>query len=95
MWHPNSCDAFVVSEKDDYREGLSAKLSGRYAVITNRKECWQGLEQDITDRVSTGSTYTVCAWVRVSGNHGATNDVLATLKLEYQDSSVSYLFIGR
>ncbi|KAL8546785.1 hypothetical protein ACS0TY_006487 [Phlomoides rotata] len=95
MWHTNSCDAFVVSEKAGYPEGLSAKLSGRYAVITNRKECWQGLEQDITDRVSTGSTYTVCAWVRVSGNQGVTNDVLATLKLEYQEFSVSYLFIGR
>lgn len=95
MWHPNSCDAFVVSEKDGYPEGLSAKLSDRYAVITNRKECWQGLEQDITDKVSTGSTYNVCAWIRVSGNQCVTNDVLATLKLINRDSSISYLFIGR
>ncbi|KAI3462357.1 hypothetical protein Pfo_019020 [Paulownia fortunei] len=95
LWHPNCCDAFVVSEETGYPEGLSAKLSGRFAVITNRKECWQGLEQDITNRVSAGSIYTVCAWVGIAGALQGVADVLATLKLEYQDFSVSYLFIGR
>ncbi|GFQ06139.1 endo-1 4-beta-xylanase a [Phtheirospermum japonicum] len=97
MWHPNCCDAFVVSKETEYPKGISAKLSGRFAVITNRKECWQGIEQDITDRISVDSTYTVGAWVGISGAlvHGVTRHVLATLKLEHQDSSVSYLFIGR
>ncbi|KAG8373641.1 hypothetical protein BUALT_Bualt11G0045400 [Buddleja alternifolia] len=98
LWHPNCCDAFVVSPENGYPEGLSTKLSGRFALITNRKECWQGLEQDITNKVCAGSTYNVCAWVGISAGAGISGDVadvLATLKLEYNDSSVSYLFIGR
>ncbi|KAK6125594.1 hypothetical protein DH2020_040654 [Rehmannia glutinosa] len=88
-WHPNCCDALVVSSESGYPQGLSFKLSGRFAVITNRKECWQGLEQDITDRVSAGSTYTVCALVGISGGPHGVADVQATLKLEYQDLSVA------
>ncbi|XP_022884483.1 uncharacterized protein LOC111401132 isoform X2 [Olea europaea var. sylvestris] len=95
LWHPNCCDAFVISEESGNSEVIPAKLSGRYAVVNNRSECWQGLEQDITTRVSMGSTYTVCAWVAVSGAHDGVSDVLATLKLEYRDSAVTYLFIGR
>ncbi|XP_073296491.1 endo-1,4-beta-xylanase 1 isoform X1 [Primulina huaijiensis] len=95
LWHPNCCNAFVVSSESGYPEGLSTKLSGSFAVVTNRKESWQGLEQDITSRVSAGSNYIVCAWVGISGAVEGVANVLATLKLENQDSSVSYLFIGR
>lgn len=94
-WHPNCCDAFVVSEETGRPEGLSAKLSVPFAVITNRKECWQGLEQDITSRVLPGATYSICAWVGISSPLHGVSDVLATLKLECHDNSVSYLFIGR
>ena len=66
-----------------------------YVVITDRKECWQGLEQDITNRISIGSTYTVSACVGVSGLSQRSSDVIATLKLEYHDSATRYLFIGR
>ncbi|XP_043711420.1 endo-1,4-beta-xylanase 1-like isoform X2 [Telopea speciosissima] len=94
-WHPNCCDGYVVSEESGYLNGVSANSGGRYAVITNRKECWQGLEQDITIRVSPGSTYTVSACVRVLGPlHGSTG-VQATLRLEFPDSATSYLFVGR
>lgn len=95
LWHPNCCNAFVVSSESGYHEGLSTKLSGSFAVVTNRKECWQGLEQDITSRVSAGSNYTVCAWVGISGAVHGVADVSATLKLENQDSSISYMFVGR
>ncbi|KAL3646984.1 Glycoside hydrolase, 10 [Castilleja foliolosa] len=94
-WHPNCCEGRVVSSESGYPEGLSAKLSGRYAFITNRNESWQGLEQDITGRVSVGPTYTVTAWVGISGAPQGTADAHATLKIENQDSSVSYFFIGR
>jgi len=66
-----------------------------HAVVTNRKECWQGLEQDITARVFPGSTYTVSACVGVSGPLQGSTEVLATLKLEYQVTGTSFLFIGR
>ncbi|KAG7943426.1 hypothetical protein I3843_15G038100 [Carya illinoinensis] len=95
LWHTNCCDGFVVSVKSDYPPGISEKSGGNYAVVTNRKECWQGLEQDITARVSSGSTYTVSADVGVSGPLQGSADVLATLKLEYRGKGTSYLFIGR
>ncbi|GFP81704.1 calcium-transporting ATPase 10 plasma membrane-type [Phtheirospermum japonicum] len=94
-WHPNCCDSLVVSSESGYPEGLSAKLSGRFAFITNRKESWRGLEQDITDRVSASPTYIVTAWVGISGDPQGTADVQATLKIANQDSSVRYLFVGR
>ncbi|XP_062158949.1 endo-1,4-beta-xylanase 1-like [Alnus glutinosa] len=95
LWHPNCCDGFVVSAESAYTEGISEKSGGSYAVVTNRKECWQGLEQDITARVFPGSTYTVSACVGVSGPLQGSTEVLATLKLEYQATGTSFLFIGR
>ncbi|KAI3685921.1 hypothetical protein L1987_79590 [Smallanthus sonchifolius] len=81
-WYTNCCDATVVKEE------------GFYAVVRNRTECWQGLEQDITTRVSSGLTYKLCARVRVSGTHQA--HVIATLKLEYHGSEeTKYMFITR
>lgn len=94
-WNLNCCNGSVVSAESGFLEGISAKSGGNYAVITNRKECWQGLEQDITSRVSLGSTYSVSACVGVSGSLQGSAVVQATLKLEYQGSATSYLFIGR
>lgn len=94
-WHPNCCDASVASTESGYPEGISLKSSSRCAIITNRKECWQGVEQDITSKVSPGTTYTVSACVGVSGPLQGFENVQATLKLVYGDSSTSYLFIAR
>lgn len=94
-WHANCCEGFVVSADSVYPKGIAAELSGNYAVVTNRKECWQGLEQDITARITSGSRYCVSAFVGVSGPFQGSTDVLATLKLEYQDSVTSYFFIGK
>ncbi|KAM7518452.1 hypothetical protein LguiB_017414 [Lonicera macranthoides] len=94
-WHPNCCDASVASAESGYPEGISLKSSSRCAIITNRKECWQGVEQDITSKVSPGTTYTVSACVGISGPLQGFENVQATLKLVYGDSSTSYLFIAR
>lgn len=94
-WHSNSCNGFVVSSEFGNPGGMSAKSGGNYAVVTNRTECWQGLEQDITGRISPGSTYSVSACVGVSGPLSGSTDVLATLKLENHGSATSYLFIGK
>ncbi len=93
-WHPNCCDYFVVSTELGH-PGFLKKPGGNYAVVSNRKECWQGLEQDITNMVSPGSTYYVSACVGVSGPIQGLTDVLATLRLEYRDSPICYLFIGK
>lgn len=94
-WQPNCCDAFVVYGESGQGEELTAKSCDNYAVITNRRDSWQGLEQDITGRVSSGPTYSVSACVGISGPVLGFTDVQATLKLEYDDSSTNYLFIAR
>lgn len=66
-----------------------------YAIITNRTEAWQGLEQDITTKISVGSTYNVSAYVRVWGGHHKPALAIATLKLEHLDSPTSFVFVGR
>ncbi|PKU83102.1 Putative Pol polyprotein from transposon element Bs1 [Dendrobium catenatum] len=92
-WHLNCCDGFVISGESSFFKGTA--LSGsNYAVITNRKEVWQGPEQDITRNISPGLHYTVSAYVCVGATQDEPCQVIATLKLEHSDST-SYLFIGR
>lgn len=95
-WKPNCCDGFVVSGKSASYDGIDANSGENFVVISNRTECWQGLEQDITSQISVGSTYTLSAHVRVWGHslQGSTG-VQATLKLEYTDSDTTYLPVGR
>ncbi|CAI0464237.1 unnamed protein product [Linum tenue] len=93
-WHPNSCEGFVVSSDSD-NPGLLARLVGGYAVVSNRKESWQGLEQDITARVSPCVTYSVSAIVGVSGHIQGSAEVIATVKLEQQGSGTQYLRVGK
>ncbi|MED6130733.1 Glycoside hydrolase, 10 [Stylosanthes scabra] len=95
FWHPNSCNGYVVSAESGSQGGVAMAPGAKYAVITNRKECWQGLEQDITGKISAASTYAVSAYVGVAALSEGSADVLATLKLEYHGSDTSYLFLGR
>ena len=82
-WHANNCAAFVTPEE-----------SYHVAVVTNRAETWQGLEQDITDRVSPGYTYSVSAFVRVRGCIDGSSHVQATLRLK-KGAATDYLFVAR
>ncbi|KAL0924933.1 hypothetical protein M5K25_005794 [Dendrobium thyrsiflorum] len=92
-WHLNCCDGYVTSGESSFFKGTA--LSGsNYAVITNRKEVWQGPEQDITRNISPGLHYAVSAYVCVGATQEEPCQVIATLKLENSDST-SYLFIGR
>ena len=93
-WHPNGCEAYVVPSESGNAKGMPMNLCGGYAVVTKRKECWHGLEQDITSRITTGSVYKVSALVGVSSCEGPAN-VVATLKLEYKRSDTQFLFIQR
>ncbi|KAG9440030.1 hypothetical protein H6P81_020195 [Aristolochia fimbriata] len=94
-WKPNCCNGYVVSTEAFHHYGVKVNTGENFAVITNRTESWQGLEQDITARISLGSVYTVSAYVRVGGPgvQGSAR-VQATLKLEYPDSKTNYLFVG-
>nr|XP_033517595.1 endo-1,4-beta-xylanase 2-like [Nicotiana tomentosiformis] len=90
FWRPNyGCDAFVVPAGSGYHNGLTT------AIVSKRNQCWHGLEQDITSRISAGSTYTVSACVGASGTFQGCVNVLATLKLVYQKSETSFLSGGK
>ncbi|MQM14991.1 hypothetical protein Taro_047925 [Colocasia esculenta] len=93
-WHPNGCHAYVVSMGPHASNSLALKSGQCYAVVTKRTESWQGLEQDITEQVSPGSTYVLSAHVKVSGALEGSTAVQATLKLENRDSPTGYLFVG-
>lgn len=94
LWHPNSCDASVVSPESGSTEGVSTKLSGGYARVTNRNQSWQGFEHNITSLVSPGSTYKISAQVGASGTHESSK-IQATLRLEYKGSDTKHLSIER
>ncbi|CAA7031091.1 unnamed protein product [Microthlaspi erraticum] len=94
-WYPNGCEAFVVSSDPFSSDSISDSPSCGYAVVTNRKETWQGLEQDITTQVSPGITYYVTASVGVSGPPNESAEILATVRLEHEASPTEYLFIGK
>lgn len=94
-WHPNCCNGYVTLAESNYQEEASINSCAKYAVVTDRNECWQGLEQEITNQISPGITYSVSASVGVSGSLQGSADVLATLKLVHKDSATSFLCIGR
>lgn len=94
-WSLNSCDGYVVCGESSLLKGVASMTGMNYAIIINRTEAWQGLEQDITSKVSVGSTYCVSAYVRVWGGQQEPAPVIATLKLEFFDSSTRYVFVGR
>ncbi|KAH9303719.1 hypothetical protein KI387_008123, partial [Taxus chinensis] len=93
-WHANSCTGFV-SDGLRYAKEVKAESGSQYAVVSNRTECWQGLEQDITPRLSPHLTYDVSAFVRTWGSTEQTANVVATLKLEDPNSAPTFLTIGR
>ncbi|XP_015059375.1 endo-1,4-beta-xylanase 1-like [Solanum pennellii] len=95
LWRTNCCNAFVVPAGSGNYKGTAEDVGCSYAVVTNRTECWQGLEQDITSRISAGCDYTVSACVGVSGTFHGSTDVLATLRLVYQNANTDYLFISK
>ncbi|KAJ9545370.1 hypothetical protein OSB04_025077 [Centaurea solstitialis] len=88
-WYANCCDAFLVSPSVE-------EPYNRHVVVKNRNEHWQGLEQDITTKVSPGFRYMVSARVGVSGEclEGEA-DVIATVKLEYPHAETKFLFIAK
>ncbi|GJN07532.1 hypothetical protein PR202_ga25371 [Eleusine coracana subsp. coracana] len=75
---------------------LLTKLSWRtfYQTVISLKS-WQGLEQDITKKVTPGTEYFVSAYVRVHGELHEPVRVQATLKIENDSSSTDYLSIAR
>ncbi|KAF3787857.1 Endo-1-4-beta-xylanase A [Nymphaea thermarum] len=92
FWHPNCCHGHVVSQTSGCAEGVVSESGTAYAVVSNRSQPWQGLEQDITSRLSPHSSYTFSASVRVRGCHES--HVQATVRLEHVGSSPTFVHVG-
>ncbi|XP_031479075.1 endo-1,4-beta-xylanase 1-like [Nymphaea colorata] len=92
FWRPNCCHGYVISKAPGCAEGVVSESGTSYAVASNRTQPWQGLEQDITSRISPHSSYTFFASVRVRGCHESR--VQATLRLEQVGSSPTFAYIG-
>nr|CAB3452776.1 unnamed protein product [Digitaria exilis] len=95
LWQPNSCHAFVAVEGSGYHYGVRPHSGSSYAVLTHRTQSWQGLEQDITEKVTSGTEYFIAAYVRIYGDVHEPIGVQATLKFEDEGSSTNYLSIAR
>ncbi|XP_010414736.1 PREDICTED: uncharacterized protein LOC104700841 isoform X2 [Camelina sativa] len=95
-WHPNCCEAFVITAGSNVSHGvLDMSKCGSYVVVKNRKETWQGLEQDITSRVKPCCLYKVSATVAASGPVQGLVEVMATLKLETGQAPTNYQLIAK
>jgi hypothetical protein len=84
----------VASQWSGFLDGIRGSSGENYAVVSKRTESWQGLEQDITDKVSAGTAYAVSAYVRVDGNIHTKVEVKATLRLHNTDDSTHYSPVG-
>ncbi|XP_052162414.1 endo-1,4-beta-xylanase 1-like isoform X2 [Oryza glaberrima] len=94
LWNPICCHAYVASQWSGFLDGIRGSSGENYAVVSKRTESWQGLEQDITDKVSAGTAYAVSAYVRVDGNIHTKVEVKATLRLHNTDDSTHYSPVG-
>ncbi|KAJ4762612.1 glycosyl hydrolase family 10 protein / carbohydrate-binding domain-containing protein [Rhynchospora pubera] len=93
-WNPNSCHAYVAADESGYINGVRPNSGSTYAIVTKRTQSWQGLEQNITDKITLDTKYIVSAYIRVAGEIHEPTTVVATLKLKNHDNSVSFLRVG-
>ncbi|KAK3003255.1 hypothetical protein RJ639_018446 [Escallonia herrerae] len=85
---------YVFVHRSGYRGIYTAKgESTHFAWIEDRTEYWQGLEQEITSRITPNTIYALSACVRVLNNVQAFTRVTATLRLEFPRKD--YISIGR
>ncbi|XP_010256377.1 PREDICTED: uncharacterized protein LOC104596787 isoform X3 [Nelumbo nucifera] len=92
FWNLYACNGFVVTEAN-YFEGVQPYSGKNYCVTLDRTHDWQGLEQEITNRVSPGFIYDFSAFVRVWGPVQEAAKVQATVRLEYPDLETKYIII--
>ncbi|KAJ3672826.1 hypothetical protein LUZ60_006200 [Juncus effusus] len=94
-WNPNSCHLSIASDDSTYKNGIRPNCGGNYVIVTQRSQTWQGLEQDVTDKIAPDVKYEISSFVRVCGEIHESTIVQATLKLENHDNSTNFLCIGR
>lgn len=94
-WNLNCCKCFIApSSERGNSHGLLPKSDGGYAIVTDKTQWWGHVEQDITNRISPGVSYSVFAIVAASGNFNGCSEIQAVLRLE-DDGSTSFPRISR
>jgi hypothetical protein len=76
-------------------KGVYGRCGTSFAIATDRREEWQGIEQEITALVQENVTYNVSAVVRTSGLPRTGTEIIASVRLEIAFSTPRYLTIGR
>jgi Carbohydrate binding domain len=94
-WRPIFCHAYVASSWSGFPQGFRGHFGDNYAVVSKRTQQWQGLEQDITEKVKTGVTYSVFVHLRIHGEIDEVAEVKAMIRLKNFDSTTNNLFVGR
>lgn len=70
--------------------------SGKYfASATERKQSWNGIQQDITGRVKRKLAYEMTAIVRLYGHNANSADVRGTLWVQAADNREQYIGIAK
>lgn len=81
---------------DTLGDGKVVPQMGKYfASTTNRTQTWNGIQQDITDRVQRKLVYMVTALVRLFGSSIAPSDVSATLYVKDSNGKEQYIAVAK
>lgn len=77
-------------------DGKIVPQSGKvFASATERTQNWNGIQQEITDRVQRKLAYEVTSVVRIFGNNVTSADVRATLWVQTPDLREQYVGIAK
>jgi Carbohydrate binding domain len=93
-WKPRGCHAYVASDWSGFLHGIRGHFGENYAVVTNRNDWREGLEQNITDQVKFGIKYYFFALVRAYGVFEGPVTVKATIELKDWDATKKYLTLA-
>ncbi|KAJ4781128.1 hypothetical protein LUZ62_065385 [Rhynchospora pubera] len=92
-WSGRGCNAQV---HDSMGDGKVLPQNGKYfAATTNRTQTWNGIQQDITDRVQRKLMYAVTAVVRLFGSSVVPSDVSATLYVQNSNGREQYISVAK
>lgn len=90
-WSARGCKILLHDSMDD---GKVLPLSGNFfASATERTQNWNGIQQEITNRVTRKLAYEITAVVRLFGNANSF-DVRATLWVQTQNGREQYIGIA-
>eukprot|EP00250_Pteridium_aquilinum_P016130 c22959_g1_i1 orf=79-2772(-) len=95
-WRSNCCTAYLSSASPPRHPdpGMKSTEEQLACVITQRKEAWQGLEQELTPRLKVDVKYSVTVTVKCP-NASTPTDVQATLRLENPGAQTKYISVGK